>query len=187
MALPSTLHHVALRFSLADEGIDGEATLRVARHPSESMERLWLRVLAYAWKWRDGISFGPGLSDPEAPDLLAMAPGGRASLVVRVGKPDPARVERDVNQNAGAHVAVLLDGPRRLDAYLAEARDGGLARAAAVDLAAVDDRLLAELAAREERRLQVVMTLVADHLYLEVNGRTLDAPLHRGAGVGSES
>ena len=53
-------------------------------------------------------------------------------------------------------------------------------------LAAVDDRLLAELAAREERRLQVVMTLVADHLYLEVNGRTLDAPLHRGASAGSE-
>jgi uncharacterized protein YaeQ len=59
------------------------------------VERVWLRVLAYAWKWRDGIAFGPGLCEPDAPDLLAVAPGGRASLVVSVGRPE--RVERDVN------------------------------------------------------------------------------------------
>jgi uncharacterized protein YaeQ len=142
---------------------------------------VWLRVLAYAWKWREGISMGPGLCEPDAPDLLAMAPGGRASLVVRVGRPEPARIERDVNQNAGAEVAVLLDGPRRLAAFVAEARERGFTRAAAVDLAAIDAPLLAELAALDDRRLKVIATLVADHLYLEVNGRTLEGPLHRVA------
>jgi uncharacterized protein YaeQ len=181
MALPSTLHRFDLRFSLADHGVQGEAALTVARHPSETMERVWLRVLAYAWKWREGISFGPGLCEPEAPDVLALDPGGRASLVVRVGRPEPARVERDVNQNAGAEVAVLFEGPRRLAAFLAEARERGLARAAAVDLAALDGPVLAELAAIEERRIAVVATIVADHLYLEVNGRALDGPLHRAS------
>jgi uncharacterized protein YaeQ len=181
MALPSTLHHFALRFSQADHGVEGEAALKVARHPSETMERVWLRVLAYAWKWREGICLGPGLCEPEAPDLLALAPGGRASLVVRVGRPEPARVERDVNQNGGAEVAVLFDGPRRLAAFLAEARERKLARAAAADLAAIDGALLAGLAVLDDRRLKVVVTLVADHLYLEVNGRALDGPLHRAA------
>jgi uncharacterized protein YaeQ len=180
MALPSTLHHFDLRFSLPDHGVEGEVAIKVARHPSETMERVWLRVIAYAWKWRDGIAFGPGLCEPDAPDLLAAAPGGRASLVVRVGRPEPVRVERDVNQNAGAEVAVLFDGPRRLAAFLAEARERGLARAAAADLAALDAPLLAELAALDDRRLKVVVTLVADHLYLDVKGRTLDGPLHRG-------
>src|SRR5689334_17991832 len=55
------------------------------------MERVWLRVLAYAWKWRDGIAFDPGFSEPDAPDLLVSEPGGRASLVVRVARPEPAR------------------------------------------------------------------------------------------------
>jgi uncharacterized protein YaeQ len=182
MALPSTLHHLDLRFSHADHGVEGALALKVARHPSETMERVWLRVLAYAWQWREGITFGPGLCEPEAPDLLAVAPGGRASLVVRVGRPEPARVERDVNQNAGARVAVLFDGPRRLAAFLAEARERGLARAEAAELAAIDGPLLAELAGLDERRLKVVVTLVADHLYLEVNGRTLDGPLHRAGG-----
>ena len=184
MALPSTLHHFDLRFSQADYGIEGEAALKVARHPSENMERVWLRVLAYAWKWREGITFGPGLCEPDAPDLLALAPGGRTALLVRVGKPEPARVERDVNQNAGAEVAVLFESPRRLEAFLVEAREGRYARAAAADLAAVDPALLRELGSREDRRIRASITLVADHLYVEADGRTLDAPLHRvGAGV----
>ena len=182
MALPSTLHTFDLRFCLGDLGIEGEAALKVARHPSETMERVWLRVLAYAWKWREGISFGPGLCEPDSPDLLAVAPGGRASLVVRVGRPDPVRVERDVNQNPGADVAVLFDGPRRLAAFLTEARGSKLARAAAADLAAADGPMLAALAAADGRRLDVAVTIVADHLYLEVNGRALDGPLHRAAG-----
>jgi uncharacterized protein YaeQ len=181
MALPSTLHTFDLRFSQADHGVDGEVTLKVARHPSETMERVWLRLLAYAWKWREGISFGPGLCAPDAPDLVALDPSGRASLVVRVGRPEPGRVERDVNQNGGADVAALFESPRRLAAYLADARERGLARAGAADLAAVDAALLAELAAVDDRRIRVVVTVVADHLYLEVNGRTLEAPLHRAA------
>ena len=181
MALPSTLYHFDLHVSRADEGVDAAAAFKVARHPSETMERVWLRVLAYAWKWRDDIGFGPGLCEPDAPDLLATLPGERLALVVRVGKPEPSRVARDVHQNAGAHVAVLFEGPRRLAAFLAEAEEGGLARARDADLAAVDGAMLAELAAIDERRLRVVATFVADHLYLEVNGRALDGPLHRGA------
>lgn len=181
MALPSILHHLDLRFSQADAGVDGQVSLKVARHPSETTERLWLRILAYVWKWREGMAFGPGLCEPEAPDLLAALPDGRTSLLVRVGKPDAQRIERDVNQNAGAEVAVLFESPRRLEAFVAEAQQGGYGRAAAADLAAADPALLRELGAREERRIKASVTLVADHLYVEVDGRTLDAPLHRRA------
>jgi uncharacterized protein YaeQ len=180
MALPSTLHHLDLRVAHGDVGVEGEASVKIARHPSESIERLWLRILAYAWKWREGLAFGPGLCEPEAPDLLAALPDGRCSLVARVGKPEPARVERDVNQNAGAEVAVLFESPRRLEAFLAEARERRLVRAAAADLAAVDPALLSALSERDERRIRASVTLVADHLYVDVGGRTLDGPLHRG-------
>jgi uncharacterized protein YaeQ len=184
MALPSTLHHVDLRFSQADHGVDGEVSLKVARHPSETMERLWLRILAFAWKWREGMTFGPGLCEPDAPDLAAALPDGRLSAVVRVGKPDPLRIERDVNQNAGAEVAVLFESPRRLEAFLAEAREAGLERALGADLAAADPALVRELAAHEDRRIRASVTIVADHLYVEAGGRTLDAPLHRAGSGG---
>lgn len=181
MALPSTLHHFDLRVTQADHGLDRELSIKVARHPSETMERVFLRVLAFAWKWREGLAFGPGLCEPEAPDLVATAPDGRASLLVRVGKPEPSRVDRDVRQNAGARVAVLLDSPRRLEAFLEEGRRLGLTALGAVEVAAVDPEILAVLGGREDRRFRCSVTLVEDHLYVEVDGRMADGPLHRGA------
>lgn len=181
MALPATLLHFDLRLVHADHGLEQDLSFKVARHPSETAERVWLRVLALAWKWQDGLAFGPGLCEPDAPDLLATTPDGRARLVVRVGKPEPSRVEKDVNRGAGAAVAVLFESPRRMEAFLAEAREGRLERLARAELAAVDPPLLAALAALEERRFRLAVTLVGDHLYVEVGGEMLEGPLLRAS------
>ncbi len=180
MALPSTLLHFDLHLAHADSGVDRDLSFKVARHPSETAERLWLRVLAYAWKWSDALEFGPGLCEPDAPDLIARLPDGRTSAVVRVGKPDPERVERDVTRGAGAAVSVLFESPRRMAAFLSEARERGLARLSAAELAALDPDLLRALSAHEERRIGLSLTFVADHLYAELGGRMHDGPLERG-------
>jgi uncharacterized protein YaeQ len=181
MALPATLHHLDLHLVHADVGLDRALSLKVARHPSETIERLWLRILAYAWQWDEALGFGPGLCERDAPDLVAVGPDGRPTIVVRVGKPEPSRVERDVNQNSGARVAALLDSPRRLEAFVAEAREAKLDRIARAQLAAIDPELLRALSAHEERRIRVAVTLVSEHLYVDLGGETLDAPLHRAS------
>lgn len=180
MALPSTLVHFDLHLAHADAGLDRELSFKVARHPSETSERVWLRVLAYAWKWSEALAFGPGLCEPDAPDLLARLPDGRTAAAVRVGRPDPERVERDVTRGAGAAVAVLFESPRRMAAFLGDARERGLSRLAEAELAAVDPGLLRELSACEERRIRLSLTFVADHVYAELGGRMHDAPLERG-------
>jgi hypothetical protein len=76
---------------------------------------------------------------------------------------------------------VLFEGERRLEAFLAEARAGRPERLARVELAAVPDLLLRELAKRDERRQKVGLTIVADHLYLDLGKETLDGPLVRAA------
>ncbi len=181
MALPAVLHHFDVRLAHVDRGIDQALAFKAARHPSETLERLWLRVLAFCWQWQEGIAFGPGLCEPDAPDVLASLPDGRPSLIVRVGKPDAERVARDVAQNAGARVAVLFDSPRRLEGFVAEAEQKQLGRLAQAELAAVDPPLLAALASREERRVRCELTLVGDHLYLGLGTESLDGPLHRAS------
>jgi uncharacterized protein YaeQ len=181
MALPATLHRFEVSLVHVDRGIDQRFPLSAARHPSETVERLWLRVLALAWQWQEGIAFGPGLCDPDAPDLVAPAPGGGLSLAVRVGKPDPDRVDRDLTRNQGARVAALFDSPRRMEAFLDEARARGLSRIARAELAAADGPFLARLAAVDDRRLRVAITIADDHLYVEAGGASLDGPLHRGS------
>ncbi len=181
MALPSILHHLDLKLANVDRGVEQALALKIARHPSELVDRMWLRVLALAWQWEEGICFGPGLCEPDAPDVLATRPDGSPSLLVRVGKPDVERVAKDVARGAGARVAVLFDGPRRMEAFIAEAEERRPARLERAELAAVDPPLLAALGARDERRARCELTLVGDHLYLTVGADSLEGPLHRGS------
>jgi len=179
MALPSVLHHLDLQLAQVDRGVEQALSLKVARHPSETMERVWLRILALSWQWEEGIAFGPGLCEPEAPDVLASRPDGTPSLIVRVGRPDAERVARDVARSGGARVAVLFDGPRWMDAFVADAEAQGLGRLARAELAAVDPPLLAALGRHDERRWRCELTLVGDHVYLALGAERLDGPLHR--------
>ncbi len=181
MALPATLHDFQIELNHVDAGESRRLAFRAARHPSESMERLWLRVLGACWRWREGVEQGPGLCEPDAPDVLARDATGETTLWLRVGRPDPERVQQEADRNRRAEVAVLFDSPRRMEAFVEEARTAGLVRLGRVLLAAVDPPLLAELARSEDRRARLSLTIVGDHLYVERDGRSFDGPLHRAS------
>lgn len=181
MALPSTLHHFDLDLVDADRGVERRLAVKVARHPSESPARLWLRVLAFALFWREGIAFGPGLCDADEPDLSARDAAGEEVLRVRVGRPEAARVQREADRSPRARVAVLFESPRQMAGFLEEARSAGLARLGRVELLAVEPALIEALASAEERRVRLSLTISGDHLYLDAGGRALDGPLHRAS------
>ena len=180
MALPATLHHFEIALNHVDRGIEQALVFKAARHPSETLERLWLRALAYCWQWEDRIAFGPGLSSPDEPDLEVRDYTGQLTRWIRVGKPQAAKVQKAIDQNPGAKIAVLIDGPERLSAFLDEARAEKLSRIAKAELAAIDPGLLAGLAEHDERRAKLTLTWVGDHLYVDREGQTLDGPLTRG-------
>lgn len=180
MALVPTLHDFEVALSHVDRALDLTLSVRTARHPSETMERVWLRVRAFCLFHEERLAFGPGLGEPEAPDLLATDLTGRPTRWIRVGKADPAKVQRAADQNAGAKVAVLFESPAKLDAFLSEARASRLSRLGEVELLAVDPTLLTALGRLDGRRAKLSLTLVGDHAYFDVAGTALDGPLTRG-------
>lgn len=180
MALPSVLHRFEVQLSHVDRGFEQSLSISAARHPSETPERLWLRVIAWLWQWEEGIEFGPGLSDPDEPDAYVASPRGGYSLLVRVGKPEAERIDREVSRNSGARVAVLFESPRRLATFVEEARSLGLTRVGRAELAAVEPAFLEALAADGSRRAKVSVTIVGDHVYvIDAAGKALDTPIHR--------
>lgn len=179
MALAPTLYDFQLQLSDSDRGVEVQQTLKVARHPSESMERLWLRVLAYCWRYDERLSFTTGLSDPDAPDLQSTDLTGRVTQWVRVGKSEPAKLRRAVTQNSGAKVAALFDSEDRLATFLANAKADAVTHLDKADLAFVDEALLGALSAIDRRRMKVSVTIVGDHFYVDVDGASVDGPLGR--------
>ncbi len=180
MALPATLHHFEIALNHVDRRLEQALVFKAARHPSETVERVWLRAIAYCWQWEDRIAFGPGLSDPDAPDLEVRDYTNQLTKWIRVGKPQAVKVQRAVDQNPQAKVAVLFDAPERMNQFLEEARGEKLARIAKAELAAVDPDLLAALARHEDRRAKLTLTWVGDHVYVDLDGEAFDGPITLG-------
>ncbi len=121
MAQAPALHDFDLELNQIDRGIEKKLHLRTARHSSETLERVWLRVLGFCMQWEERLAFGPGLSDPDAPDLLSTDLTGQTTLWMRVGKADPARLQRASDQNPRARIVALFE----IDAAAGAVHAGG--------------------------------------------------------------
>ena len=74
-----------------DRNYYGEHALTVARHPSETDERMMVRLLAFALNAHEHLAFGRGLSDTDEPDLWQRDLTGRIEHWIEVGQPDERR------------------------------------------------------------------------------------------------
>ncbi|MEW6120454.1 MAG: YaeQ family protein [Pseudomonadota bacterium] len=94
MALKATIHKADLQIADMDRQVYGDHALTLARHPSETDERMMARVLAYALHAQEGIAFTKGLFDVDEPELWVKNLAGEITLWVDLGQPDEARIRR---------------------------------------------------------------------------------------------
>lgn len=92
MALKSTIFKADLQIADMDrQYYDGHA-LTIARHPSETDERMMVRILAFVLHAHEALSFGKGLSTDDEPDLWQKDLTGAIELWIDVGQPDEKRI-----------------------------------------------------------------------------------------------
>jgi len=94
MALKATIFKAELQIADMDRSYYRDHALTIARHPSETDERMMVRVLAYALHADDALSFGKGLSADDEPDLWLKDLTGTIELWIDVGQPDEKRIRR---------------------------------------------------------------------------------------------
>ena len=85
MALRSTIYRADLSVSDLDRQVYGRHALTLARHPSETEERLMVRVLAFALNADPALVFGRGLSTEDEPDLWRKDLTGQIELWSVIG------------------------------------------------------------------------------------------------------
>lgn len=94
MALKATIFKASLQISDMDRNYYAEHSLTLARHPSETDERMMVRVLAFALNAHEHLAFGKGLSDTDEPDLWQKDLTGQIVHWIDVGQPDEKRLLR---------------------------------------------------------------------------------------------
>ena len=152
MAQRSVVYKVELQVADMDRAHYADYALTVARHPSETEERLMMRLLAFAMYARPGLEFGRGLSTDDEPDLWCRDLTGTIELWIDVGLPD----ERLVRKACGRarRVVVLAYGASKADAWWAQNRDA-LARFENLEVLAVGAQSGAELARLADRSMRL--------------------------------
>ena len=155
-------------------------SLTLARHPSETDERMMVRLLAFALHAHERLAFGQGIGSDDEPDLWQRDLTGAIERWIDVGLPD----ERAVRKACGRarSVDILAYGGRAVELWWEGAR-ARLERQEGLTVTEVPldaSRALAQLAGRS-MRLQV--TIQEGHVFfadgatsVPVDIRVLKAP-----------
>jgi len=170
VALNATVHAFEIALNDADRGVYQALEFRVARHPSETAEYLWTRVLAYCLEYGEGLAFSSGgLSDPDAPALAVRDLTGQLRRWIEVGLPEPARLHKA----AKASPQVAVYAYRDLGAWLERFAAEPVHRVEEIEIYAVDRPLLEALAGRLERRMRLDLAVSGRELYISLSDTTL--------------
>jgi uncharacterized protein YaeQ len=181
VAQTATIYNFEIELSHVDRGIYQSISLRVACQPSETPEYLLTRVLAYCLELTEGIAFGKGLAEPNEPALSVRDLTGALKVWVEVGAPDAARLHK-ASQACPRVVVYTHKEPRQVLPQLVGER---IHRVEALEFYSLDREMLAQLAARLDRRLSFALSVSDDHLYVTVGDETFSGARERhvvGAG-----
>lgn len=94
MAAKSTIFKATLQISDMERHYYQEHTLTMARHPSETDERMMVRLLAFALNAHEHLEFGRGLSTEDEPDLWQKDLTGAIEHWIDVGMPDERLIRK---------------------------------------------------------------------------------------------
>ena len=94
MAQSATIFKVTLEIADIDRAYYHDHALTIARHPSETDERMMVRLLAFARHADEALAFGKGLATDEEPDLWRKDLIGAIDVWIDVGQPDERRIRR---------------------------------------------------------------------------------------------
>ena len=115
MASNATIFKATLHISDMDRQYYQDHAVTLARHPSETDERMMVRLLAFALHAHESLSFGRGVSAEEEPALWVKDLTGAIDIWIEVGQPN----ERSIRQACGRakQVYVYTYGGRGADQW----------------------------------------------------------------------
>ncbi len=94
VAIKPTIYKLRISLSDLNRNYYDTLNLTIAQHPSETLERMMARVLAYCINAEEHLAFTKGLSEVDEPDIWARTLDDQISLWIDVGEPAAERVKK---------------------------------------------------------------------------------------------
>jgi uncharacterized protein YaeQ len=168
MAQKSTVFKAELQVNDLDRQYYHTHALTLARHPSETDERMLVRLLAFALNADPALAFGNGLSTDDEPDLWLKDLTGLISLWIDVGLPEAKLLKKAAGR---AQRVVVYAYGRNADRWWAE-NEAELARFDNLAVWRLAEDTTRALAALAQRNMQL-NCMIQDEAVTFADGETL--------------
>jgi Uncharacterized protein conserved in bacteria len=168
MAQTATVYSLRIDLADMDRGVFETLELRIARQPSETIEYMLVRILAYCLEYQDGITLTEGVAAGDEPAVLVRDLTGRISAWIEVGMPDASRLHRGIKLAGRAAVYTHRD-VRKLLAHFSAAK---IHKAETIPVYSIDRGFIDDIAAALERRSELSMSITDRELYLTLGDRS---------------
>lgn len=170
MALNSTIFKATLQISDMDRHYYEEHQLTMARHPSETDERMMVRLLAFALHANELLSFTKGLCADEEPALWQKSLSNEIDLWIDVGLPDERRL-RKASSRADL-VYLYLYGGRNAELWWQRNADS-LQRFKNLSVIEIPEVASNELAGLVQRNMRLQCTIQDSEVWLNCDEQSV--------------
>ncbi len=164
MALKATIFKADLQVADLDRSHFAEYALTIARHPSETDERMMIRLLAFAMYAGQDLSFGKGVASDDEAAVWEIDPTGVIRLWIEVGLPDETRLRKACGR--ADRVVLLAYGARTVDAWWRQ-NSPNLKRFENLEVLQIPTEESLSLASLAERKMKLSCTIQEGTIYFE--------------------
>lgn len=172
MALGATIYQFEIAVSDVDRSVYETIELRVAQHPSETMDRLVVRTLAYCLAYEEGIAFSKGgiASVDEAP-IAVHDPTGLLLHWIDIGAPSAERLHK---ASKAARVSIFT---HEVALLLRQTEGKTIHKAEAIEVWPLDAGFIGKLADKVARRSKLEVTRNDGTLYVTLEGEMFETAI----------
>lgn len=172
MALGATIYGFEIAISDVDRSVYETLELKVAQHPSETMDRLMVRTLAYCLAYEERIAFSKGgiASVDEAP-IAVTDRTGMLLHWIDIGAPSAERLHK---ASKAARVSIFT---HELPLLLRQTEGKTIHKAEAIEVWPLDPGFIGKIADTVARRSKLEVTRNDGTLYVTVEGNMFETSL----------
>ncbi|MPS48226.1 MULTISPECIES: YaeQ family protein [Methylobacillus] len=176
MALKSTVFKVTLQVADMDRHYYQDHALTLARHPSETDERMMVRLLAFALQAHELLAFGQGMTEDEEADLWRKDLTGKIEQWIDVGLPDEKLVRKACGR--ADEVLVYAYGGRTAEMWFEQNRNA-FARLRNLGVFNLPQAQTKALAALAQRTMTLQCTIQDGQTWLSDGARSVEVSCDR--------
>ncbi len=169
MAIKPTIYKVDLQLVDMNRDIYTSCKLTLAQHPSETLERMMIRLMVFGMNYHEDLQFCKGLAASDEADVWEVGPDGQIHQWIEVGQVSAERIRKAVSRSPA--VSLYAYG-KDVSIWWARSQDAfkDLPRVSVWQFDGIESAKLADMV---DRTITLTMTISGHEIYLNRDDQQL--------------